>query len=186
MFLGEYEHSLDAKGRLAIPARFRALLGEGAIITRGFDGCLVIYPADVWRTVAEKLDSLSSTQEAARMAKRFVFSGATECEFDKQGRVLDPSFLRGYGMQGGSGRSGWGRGSSMPGYGASFKESLINDLGPWTLSASGWGETLPNPDNRITIDPTVKDKWDIPVLRFHWKWSDHELNQAVHARLEAP
>jgi MraZ protein len=96
MFLGEYEHSLDAKGRLAIPARFRALLGEGAIITRGFDGCLVIYPADVWQTVAKKLDSLSSTQEAARMAKRFVFSGATECEFDKQGRVLVPAFLRSY------------------------------------------------------------------------------------------
>jgi MraZ protein len=96
VFLGEYEHSLDAKGRLAIPARFRALLGEGAIITRGFDGCLVIYPADVWQTVAKKLDSLSSTQEAARMAKRFVFSGATECEFDKQGRVLVPAFLRSY------------------------------------------------------------------------------------------
>lgn len=96
MFLGEYEHSLDAKGRMAIPARFRALLGEGAIITRGFDGCLVIYPPDVWRSVAERLDGLSATQEAARMAKRFVFSGATECEFDKQGRILVPSFLRGY------------------------------------------------------------------------------------------
>jgi MraZ protein len=96
VYLGEYEHSLDAKGRLAIPARFRAQLGEGAIITRGFDGCLVIYPADVWRTVAERLDSLSSTQEAARKAKRFVFSGATECEFDKQGRVLVPAFLRSY------------------------------------------------------------------------------------------
>jgi len=94
MFLGEYEHSLDAKGRLAIPARFRALLGEGAIITRAFDGCLVIYPADVWRSVAERLDGAAS--EAARMAKRFVFSGATECEFDKQGRVLVPAFLRGY------------------------------------------------------------------------------------------
>jgi MraZ protein len=56
----------------------------------------VIYPADVWQTVAKKLDSLSSTQEAARMAKRFVFSGATECEFDKQGRVLVPAFLRSY------------------------------------------------------------------------------------------
>ena len=96
MFLGEYEHSLDAKGRLAIPARYRALLGEGAVITRGFDGCLVIYPAEVWRSVAERLDSLSVTQEAARMVKRFVFSGATECEFDRQGRVLVPSFLRGY------------------------------------------------------------------------------------------
>lgn len=96
MFLGEYEHSLDAKGRMAIPARYRALLGEGAVITRGFDGCLVIYPPDVWRSVAERLDSLSVTQEAARMVKRFVFSGATECEFDRQGRVLVPAFLRGY------------------------------------------------------------------------------------------
>lgn len=96
MFLGEYEHSLDARGRMAIPARFRSLLGEGAVITRHFDGCLVIYPPDVWRAVAERLDALTTTQEAARMAKRFVFSGATECEFDKQGRVLIPAFLRGY------------------------------------------------------------------------------------------
>ena len=96
MFLGEYEHSLDAKGRLAIPARFRALLGEGAVITRNFDGCLVIYPAEVWRSVAERLDGLTATHEAARMAKRFVFSGATECEFDRQGRVLVPAFLRAY------------------------------------------------------------------------------------------
>lgn len=96
MFLGEYEHSLDVKGRLAIPARFRALLGEGAIITRGFDECLVIYPAEVWRAFAERLDGLTATQEAARMAKRFVFAGATECEFDRQGRVLVPTFLRSY------------------------------------------------------------------------------------------
>ncbi len=58
--------------------------------------------------------------------------------------------------------SGWGRGSSMPGYGAAFKQSLIDDLGPWTLSASGWGETLPHEDNRVTLDPDVKDKWGIP------------------------
>src|SRR5262249_5295486 len=70
-----------------------------------------------------------------------------------------PDLLRGYGMQGGSSRSGWGRGSSRAGYGASFKNSLIGELGPWGLSASGWGETLPHPDNRITIDPAVKDKW---------------------------
>ncbi|HZS87495.1 MAG TPA: division/cell wall cluster transcriptional repressor MraZ [Chloroflexota bacterium] len=96
MFLGEYEHSIDSKGRLAIPVRFRALLGEGAVITRAFDGCLVIYPADVWRTVAEKLDSLGTAQEAARMAKRFVFSNASECEFDRQGRVVVPAPLRAY------------------------------------------------------------------------------------------
>jgi choline dehydrogenase-like flavoprotein len=65
-----------------------------------------------------------------------------------------PDFLRGCGMQGGSGRSGWGRGSGMPGYGAEFKQSLIDDLGPWTLSASGWGETLPHETPHV--DPDVK------------------------------
>ena len=85
-----------------------------------------------------------------------------------------PDFLRGYGMQGGSGRSGWGRGSGMPGYGAAFKQSLIDDLGPWTLSASGWGETLPHEDNRITLDPDVKDKWGIPAARLDVRWRDNE------------
>jgi choline dehydrogenase-like flavoprotein len=85
-----------------------------------------------------------------------------------------PDFLRGYGMQGGSGRSGWGRGGSMPGYGAEFKQSLIDDLGGWSLSASGWGETLPHEDNRITLDPTVKDKWGIPAARIDVKWRDNE------------
>jgi choline dehydrogenase-like flavoprotein len=85
-----------------------------------------------------------------------------------------PDFLRGYGMQGGSGRSGWGRGGSMPGYGAEFKQSLIDDLGGWSLSASGWGETLPHEDNRITLDPTVKDRWGIPAARIDVKWRDNE------------
>jgi choline dehydrogenase-like flavoprotein len=86
-----------------------------------------------------------------------------------------PDFLRGYGMQGGSGRGGWGRGSSMPGYGPTFKDSLINDLGPWSLSASGWGETLPNENNTVTLDPTVKDKWGIPAARMDVRWRENEL-----------
>jgi glucoside 3-dehydrogenase (cytochrome c) catalytic subunit len=85
-----------------------------------------------------------------------------------------PDFLRGYGMQGGSSRNGWGRGSSMPGYGAAFKQSLIDDLGPWGLSASGWGETLPNEANTITLDPTVKDKWGIPAARLDVRWRENE------------
>ena len=85
-----------------------------------------------------------------------------------------PDFLRGYGMQGGSGRNGWGRGSGMPGYGAAFKQSLIDDLGPWGLSASGWGETLPNEANTITLDPTVKDKWGIPAARLDVRWRENE------------
>jgi choline dehydrogenase-like flavoprotein len=85
-----------------------------------------------------------------------------------------PDFLRGYGMQGGSGRSGWGRGGSMPGYGAAFKQSLLDELGPWNLSASGWGETLPHEDNRVTLDPYVKDKWGIPAARIDVRWRENE------------
>jgi len=85
-----------------------------------------------------------------------------------------PNFLRGYGMQGGSGRGGWGRGSSMAGYGASFKQSLIDELGPWSLSASGWGETLPHPDNRVTLDADVKDKWGIPAAHIEVRWRENE------------
>ena len=89
-------------------------------------------------------------------------------------RTPHPDFLRGYGMQGGSGRNGWGRGSSMPGYGAAFKQSLIDDLGPWSLSASGWGETLPNENNRVTLDPQVTDKWGLPVARIDVRWRENE------------
>ncbi|HEX9484401.1 MAG TPA: GMC family oxidoreductase [Gemmatimonadaceae bacterium] len=85
-----------------------------------------------------------------------------------------PDFLRGYGMQGGSGRNGWGRGGGMPGYGPAFKQSLIDDLGAWHLSASGWGETLPHPDNRVTLDPVVKDKWGIPAARIDVRWRENE------------
>lgn len=97
MFLGEFAHSIDNKGRLAIPAKFRVRLGDGAVVTRGLDGCLVIYPAAEWQTFAEKLDKLPSIQPDVRNYKRFIFSGATECDFDRQGRVLIPAFLREYG-----------------------------------------------------------------------------------------
>lgn len=89
-------------------------------------------------------------------------------------KTRHPDFLRGYGMQGGSSRNGWGRGASMIGYGAAFKDSLINDLGPWSLSASGWGETLPDERNRITLDPTVKDKWGIPAAHLDVRFRDNE------------
>jgi len=89
-------------------------------------------------------------------------------------KTQHPDFLRGYGMQGGSSRAGWGRGSSMPGYGAEFKQSLIDDLGGWRLSASGWGETLPHEDNRISIDPHVKDRWGIPAAQIDVRWRENE------------
>lgn len=84
-------------------------------------------------------------------------------------------FLRGYGMQGGSSRAGWGRGGNLPGFGEDFKRMLIDDLGGWRLSASGWGETLPIEDNQITLDPVVKDKWGIPAACIDVRWGENEL-----------
>ncbi|MEP6495228.1 MAG: GMC family oxidoreductase [bacterium] len=89
-------------------------------------------------------------------------------------KTKHPDFLRGYGMQGGSSRSGWGRGGNLAGYGADFKQSLIDELGPWGLSASGWGETLPHEDNRVTLDANIKDKWGIPAARMDVRWRDNE------------
>jgi choline dehydrogenase-like flavoprotein len=84
------------------------------------------------------------------------------------------AFLRGYGMQGGSSRNDWHRGATMPGYGVDFKKSLIEGLGPWILAAGGWGETLPHADNRVSIDPQVKDKWGVPAARMDVRWRDNE------------
>jgi choline dehydrogenase-like flavoprotein len=89
-------------------------------------------------------------------------------------KTAHPDFLRGYGMQGGSGRSGWGRGAGMTGHGAAFKQSLIDELGPWRLNASGWGETLPHADNRVMLDPKVTDAWGIPAARIDVRWRENE------------
>lgn len=94
MLIGEYQHAVDAKGRLIMPARFREELGETFIVTRGLDQCLFVYPMDEWRTLENKLKSLPMTQANARAFVRFLFSGATECTLDKQGRILLPSHLR--------------------------------------------------------------------------------------------
>ena len=94
MFMGEYNHVIDAKGRLIIPARFRELLGEEFIMTRGLDGCLSIYPMDEWKAFEEKLRALPLTNKNARTFTRFFVAGATNCELDRQGRVLVPQPLR--------------------------------------------------------------------------------------------
>jgi len=96
MFLGEYRHSIDAKGRLAIPARFRAELEGGLVITRGLDPCLHIYPKAQWEPLAEKLSNLPVSEPAVRALRRNFFTGAFACEMDKQGRVLIPPALRQY------------------------------------------------------------------------------------------
>ncbi len=89
-------------------------------------------------------------------------------------KTQQPDFLRGYGFQGWSGRSGWDRGQWMPGYGASFKQSLIDDLGGWYFSGLGFGESLPREENRVTIDPNVRDRWGIPAARIEVRWTDNE------------
>mgnify|MGYP001007731096 CR=1 FL=1 len=94
MFMGEYQHGLDTKGRLIIPAKFREELGEGAIITRGLDNCLFLFPQEEWSILENKLKALPLTKHDARQFVRFLFSGATECEMDKQGRINLPTNLR--------------------------------------------------------------------------------------------
>lgn len=94
--MGEYQHSLDDKGRVTIPAKFRELLGSSFVITRGLDQCLFVYPMNEWQILEQKLKSLSLMKSDARAFTRFFFSGATECEWDKQGRVNLPGNLRQY------------------------------------------------------------------------------------------
>lgn len=96
MFMGEYQHSIDAKGRLIIPSKFREILGPNFVITRGMDQCIFGYPMSEWKQVEEKLKSLPFTKKDARAFTRFFFSGAQESELDKQGRVNIPANLRNY------------------------------------------------------------------------------------------
>ena len=96
MFMGEYSHSIDEKGRLIIPSKFRFELGEKFVLTRGLDGCLCVYPEPEWNILETKLRSLPLTNKNARTITRFLVSGAAACELDKQGRILVPAALREY------------------------------------------------------------------------------------------
>lgn len=94
MFIGEFQHNVDDKGRLIIPAKFRNQLGDKLMVTRGLDGCLFGYAENDWNELVEKTQALSLTKKDARAFARFLFAGATECEFDKQGRINIPTPLR--------------------------------------------------------------------------------------------
>ena len=96
MFMGEYQHTLDDKGRMIVPVKFREGLGTNFVVTRGLDKCLFVYPNSEWEILEAKLKALPMTRADARSFVRFFFSGATESELDKQGRVLIPSSLRDY------------------------------------------------------------------------------------------
>ncbi|RIV28262.1 transcriptional regulator MraZ [Alicyclobacillaceae bacterium I2511] len=98
MFMGEFQHTLDEKGRMIMPVKFRDGLGGSFIMTRGLDHCVFVYSRGEWDSLAAKLKALPMTRADARSFVRFFFSGAAECELDKQGRVLVPTTLREYGQ----------------------------------------------------------------------------------------
>ena len=94
MFIGEYNHSLDGKGRLAIPAKFRSQLKGGAVVTRGLDNCLFLYPKKQWLELADKLSKLPISQSNTRAFSRLMLAGAMDVDFDNQGRIMVPEYLR--------------------------------------------------------------------------------------------
>jgi MraZ protein len=94
--MGEFQHTLDDKGRMIVPVKFREGLGTSFVVTRGLDKCLFVYPLAEWEMLEQKLKTLPMTRSDARSFVRFFFSGATECELDKQGRILIPVALREY------------------------------------------------------------------------------------------
>ena len=94
MLIGEFEHSLDAKGRLIMPAKLRESIGERFVVTKGLDGCLFAFSLDEWANFEEKLKMLPLSNKNSREFSRFFLSGANQCEIDKQGRFLIPNNLR--------------------------------------------------------------------------------------------
>ena len=96
MFLGTFSHTIDDKGRLTLPAKYRADLGHGVVVTRGVDKCLFIFVADEFQKLASQIGSLPMTQSEGREFARHFFSGASDVELDKQGRILIPPDLRDY------------------------------------------------------------------------------------------
>jgi len=94
MFIGEYQYTIDQKGRLQIPAKFRVELKKGAVVTRGLDNCLFLYAIDEWEKLAQKLSKLPISQKNTRAFSRLMLAGAMDVEMDKQGRVVLPDYLR--------------------------------------------------------------------------------------------
>ncbi|MCR5310985.1 MAG: division/cell wall cluster transcriptional repressor MraZ [Lachnospiraceae bacterium] len=96
MFMGEYNHTVDEKGRLIIPSKFREELGDEFVVTKGLDGCLFVYDENEWKLLEEKLKALPLTNKDARAFVRFMLAGAAQVEPDKQGRILLPQVLRNF------------------------------------------------------------------------------------------
>lgn len=96
MFIGEYQHNIDEKGRLAVPTKFRTALKKGAVVTRGLDGCLFLYTQGEWEKLAAKLATLPISKANTRAFSRLMLAGAMDVSLDKQGRIILPEYLRSY------------------------------------------------------------------------------------------
>lgn len=96
MFIGEYQHTIDEKGRVALPVKFRAKMVDGAVVTKGLDECLAVYTTTEWEKLAEKLSTLPLTQAASRAFARLMLAGAVQVNIDRQGRINIPAYLREY------------------------------------------------------------------------------------------
>jgi len=96
MFIGEYHHNIDEKGRLAIPVKFRGDLVKGAVVTRGLDNCLFLYTQEEWQKLADKLSKLPISKSNTRAFARLMLAGAMDVQTDKQGRIVLPDYLRKY------------------------------------------------------------------------------------------
>ena len=96
MFMGEYQHNVDLKGRLIIPSKFREQLGDRVVVTKGLDGCLYLYSTEAWEAFLGKFGSMNLLSPEDRKLKRYFVAGASECEFDKQGRIIIPQELKNY------------------------------------------------------------------------------------------
>ena len=98
MFIGEYQHNLDEKGRLAVPVKFRAKLSKGAVVTKGLDNCLFLYTMEEWEKLAPKLAAMPISKANTRAFGRLMLAGAMDVQLDKQGRIILPEYLRKFGQ----------------------------------------------------------------------------------------
>lgn len=96
MFIGEYKHTIDEKGRLAVPVKFRVKLSKGAVVTRGLDNCLFLYTGEEWKNLAKRLAKLPISRANTRAFSRLMLAGAMDVSLDKQGRIILPDYLRKY------------------------------------------------------------------------------------------
>lgn len=143
MLIGEYQHSIDTKGRVSVPVKFRTELGSSAIVTKGLDSCLFLYPKGEWEVMAQKLASLPVSSSNARAFARMMLSGAMEVEIDKQGRALLPAYLRDYaGIKGETVMAG-----------------VFNRVEIWEKKA--WGEYSKSAQANSTENAEALKEWEI-------------------------